>query len=212
MLSGVRKTCSRQKAPATGLFLGRKCGLMSCRSGARTLKVCSLLEKTRHEHYADRLQAAARRYAPGDRPESLRRQEGVRRSVSLPGLQHCDGHTGTTARAESARKAQGFRPPLAAGLRLQRRCLPCLRVVCSRVPGKSHYAGSNSLTLQCAFSQFGPTPTSTASGTSSFATPFISLGSSVVTDSTSESGTSSTSSSCTCMISRDAIPESEIQA
>src|SRR6185312_16264243 len=50
---------------------------------------------------------------------------------------------------------------------------------------------------QCASSQFAPTPASTTSGTSSFATPVMSASTALFTRSSSASGTSSTSSSCT---------------
>ena len=53
---------------------------------------------------------------------------------------------------------------------------------------------------QCAFSQFGPKPTSASSGTLSCAMSAIMRGTSVRTHSTSDSGSSNTSSSCTCMI------------
>jgi len=64
-------------------------------------------------------------------------------------------------------------------------------------PGLSCLVGAQP---QCACSQFGPTPTSASSGTFSCATPAIRRGISPRSQSTSASGTSNTSSSCTCMI------------
>jgi hypothetical protein len=88
------------------------------------------------------MQTGAWGYPARHRPQSLRRQARVRRGLPLPCLYHGNGCARVASGPESAWEAQGVRPPLAAGLFIERRCLPGLRTVRFRLSGKGDHLGS----------------------------------------------------------------------
>lgn len=69
----------------------------------------------------------------------------MRCDLSVQRFYNRDRCAGDAARLEPAWETQGIRPPLAAGVRHERRRLPGLCTVCFRVSGKGDYAGSNRL-------------------------------------------------------------------